>query len=46
MPTVIVSTIELPEKAKELLRDYDVVLYELPRLGKEELASALSRLKY
>ncbi|BDR91836.1 2-hydroxyacid dehydrogenase [Vulcanisaeta souniana] len=43
MPTVIVSTIELPEKAKELLRDYDVVLYELPRLGKEELASALSR---
>ncbi len=43
MPTVIVSTIELPERARELLRGYDVALYELPRLGKEEWTSALSR---
>ena len=43
MPTVIVSTIELPERARELLRGYDIVLYELPRLGKEEWPSVLSR---
>lgn len=42
MAITIVSTVELPEKAREMLRNYDVNLYELPKLGKEEQSSALS----
>ncbi len=42
MTTTIVSTVELPEKAREMLRSYNVNLYELPKLGKDEQSSALS----
>ncbi|MGC8607912.1 MAG: 2-hydroxyacid dehydrogenase [Vulcanisaeta sp.] len=43
MTTTIVSTVELPEKARELLRNYDIDLYELPRLSKDEWTDVLSR---
>ena len=43
MTTTIVSTVELPERAREMLRGYNVDLYELPKLSKDEQLSALSK---
>ena len=43
MVTTIVSTVELPERAREMLKSYGVDLYELPRLSRNEQVNALSK---
>ncbi len=42
MAITILSTVELPERARKLLSHYDVSLYELPKLGRDEQLNALS----
>ncbi|MGC9153790.1 MAG: 2-hydroxyacid dehydrogenase [Vulcanisaeta sp.] len=43
MARVVLSTVELPTKAKELLSGLGVELYELPRLSEDDLVNVLLR---
>lgn len=43
MARVILSTVELPNRARETLGGLDVEIYELPKLSAEELSNVLAR---